>query len=153
VITLLGQSQRQALQVSGVQIGIIIYNENHLAGPEDCDIIFRHLMRTLQHTKFKECRKKIIKLLKAPTLIQRNLKRDLNRAQEFEQFEKQLQLIVPFLVPRLLDAEIEVRFCAYKKLRDWNVKLEDVHAVEGRMVIIKEGMTDVTEIRNSLQPG
>ena len=47
VVMLLAQTQKQALQISGIQIGVLIYDEDHLDDEGNTDVVFRHLMLAL----------------------------------------------------------------------------------------------------------
>lgn len=46
------------------------------------------------------------------------------------------------IIPRLIDSDHDVRVSAYQKMIQCKFKIEDVQGEKGRMVIIKEGMTD-----------
>ena len=69
VVRLLGESQKQALQVSGIQLAIAIYQEDQ----GEVDVLFKHLMMALDKSKFKESRRKIIKMLKMPKVVKLNM--------------------------------------------------------------------------------
>ena len=120
----------------GVQLGSIIYDEMKI---ENDEIVFNNLMLTLQNSKFKEVRKKIIKLLKVPQLLIKRADKDPNlRRKQLEQ----KSILRGFIGQRLVDGESDVRYEAYSKLADLKIKIEDFESPKARMLIIKEGATD-----------
>ena len=57
------------MQQYGIQIALILYKENEI---HNNDIFFNCLHKTIMVSKFKECRKKILKQIKLPNLLEKN---------------------------------------------------------------------------------
>ena len=128
--------QSQSFQIFGVQIAICLCKGKDLM---NC-MVFNNLARLLKVSKYREVRKIIIKLMKFPTFIREPISED-DKNKEYKLELK--NSIIRIVGSRLLDSEPDVRYEAYQKLISLNIKIEDFDCPDTRMIIFKEGMTDV----------
>ena len=93
-------------------------------------MFFKLLINGLMASKFKDVRKRIIKLLKVDAddklLVQR------------------------CFLGSVLDVEPDVRCAAYGRLRELGFQLSDVDCQKSKMTIIKEGLSDRAFLTSSL---
>jgi hypothetical protein len=116
------ESKKQQ-QVQGVMIAAQLTESSD-------DFFFKLMINALMVSKFKDVRKRIIKLLKVDAddklLVQR------------------------CFLGSVLDAEPEVRAAAYTRLRELGFLLSDVESQKATMTIIKEGLSDRTMMASPL---
>lgn len=90
-----------------------------------------HLLRTMTHSKQKEVRKAAINAVKGGNIS---------------------SMCLFFLGKRLRDKDEEIRKMVFNKFTKNKIELEHFESKEARMLIIKEGLTDPSElVRKSCQ--
>lgn len=82
------------------------------------------LMKAMTHSKTREVRKTAINAIKAPYSA----------------------ISLMFLGKRLRDRDADIRRLVFQKLTNNNVTIEHFECPDSRMLIIKEGLTDPSEL-------